>query len=145
MDYTALNLETKAPPKHEVRKGAQDNVTDTSIVCLDPLKAPGVMHTADITQESTKMANELLQQNHLSHHIFATREDERGVGFQQKFYIQDLTFVKGVYSQPHHASPYHSLGDGSYCRISEVTSRAKLGVSARCSYCTKTTYERPSR
>jgi hypothetical protein len=98
MDYSALNLETKAPPKHEIRKGVQENGTDTSIVCLDPIKTPGVMLAAGVTPESTKMANDLLQENHLSYHIFATREDERGVSSQHKHDVQTLNFVKGVHS-----------------------------------------------
>lgn len=83
MDYSFLELEKNPVFRHETRKDlvvvSELEQADTTRICLDPSRTPGLVHADNITAESTKMANALLQKNHEENHIFTTREDERGV------------------------------------------------------------------
>lgn len=46
---------------------------------LDPIDSPGMFHVPNQTTESAQTVSELLQENHISYHIFLLPEHDKGV------------------------------------------------------------------
>ena len=51
--------------------------TDTYVI--DPVKTPGFVHAAKLTEESARVTEEVLKENNEKYHIFFTIEDHMGV------------------------------------------------------------------
>jgi hypothetical protein len=51
--------------------------TDTFVI--NPSHTPGLIHAANLTEESAKTTEELLKHNNENYHIFFTIEDHMGV------------------------------------------------------------------
>lgn len=51
----------------------------TETYVIDRLQTPGLIHAANLTEESAKTTEELLKHNNEKYHIFFTMEDHMGV------------------------------------------------------------------
>lgn len=52
----------------------------TSHFRFHPVNNAGLRHAKNLTQESSRMLEQVLEENHNNNHIFTTTEDHRGVG-----------------------------------------------------------------
>ena len=52
----------------------------TSHFRFHPVNNAGLRHAKNLTQESSRMLEQVLEENHNNHHIFTTTEDHKGVG-----------------------------------------------------------------
>lgn len=51
----------------------------TSHFHFDPSVNPGLKHAKTLTEESSRVLEQVLEENHINHHIFTTTEDHKGV------------------------------------------------------------------
>jgi hypothetical protein len=51
----------------------------TSHFRFHPLKNAGLKHAGKLTEKSSRMLEQVLEENHSNHHIFSTTEDHKGV------------------------------------------------------------------
>jgi hypothetical protein len=52
---------------------------ETTTFVIDRIETPGLIHAANLTEESAKTTEELLKHNNENYHIFFTMEDHMGV------------------------------------------------------------------
>lgn len=52
----------------------------TSRFHFSPSVNAGLKHAKNVTEESSRMLERVLEENHTNHHIFTTTEDHKGVG-----------------------------------------------------------------
>jgi hypothetical protein len=53
----------------------------TSHFRFHPVNNAGLRHAKNLTEESSRMLEQVLEENHNNHHIFTTTEDHKGVGY----------------------------------------------------------------
>lgn len=51
----------------------------TSRFHFSPRVNAGLKHAKNVTEESSRMLEHVLEENHVNHHIFTTTEDHKGV------------------------------------------------------------------
>ncbi|KAJ5124900.1 uncharacterized protein N7515_008725 [Penicillium bovifimosum] len=56
-----------------------------------PVHNAGLKHAKKLTEESSRMLEEVLEENHNNHHIFTTTEDHKGVYFHNHIAHHDIT------------------------------------------------------
>lgn len=55
------------------------DLAPTDKFSFDPKRTPGLCHAKNLTHESTRELERVLEENHSNHHIFTTTEDHKGV------------------------------------------------------------------
>jgi len=75
--------------------------TDTFV--LNPIQTPGLVHAANLTEESAKVTEDLLKENKEKYHIHITVEDQTGVSLPE-ISIHRANLGQGIFSQPHRSS-----------------------------------------
>ncbi|KAF3384872.1 Oxidoreductase AflY [Penicillium rolfsii] len=63
----------------------------TSRFHFSPSKNAGLKHAKNVTEESSRMLERVLEENHVNHHIFTTTEDHKGVYFHNHIAHHDIT------------------------------------------------------
>ncbi|OQD63897.1 hypothetical protein PENPOL_c008G00514 [Penicillium polonicum] len=63
----------------------------TSHFRFHPVNNAGLRHAKNLTQESSRMLEQVLEENHNNHHIFTTTEDHKGVYFHNHIVHHDIT------------------------------------------------------
>ncbi|KAH8434288.1 questin oxidase family protein [Aspergillus melleus] len=66
-------------------------LASTSEFRFDPERTPGLRHAKNLTDESTRELERVLEENHSNHHIFTTTEDHKGVYFHNHIAHHDIT------------------------------------------------------
>lgn len=70
------------------------NGTDPTTAIIVSLDTPGRIHAKNLTEESARVASELLQENHEKYHIYFTSEELRGVSsYHQISYENTIVII----------------------------------------------------